>query len=184
MFGAARKKLCIPFIITSMGGLCTEGHEFLRVCMKKNVEKTHHMMDVLITQHAKWTARRIKRSLFGQCLIDFSTESWTRVLLDKDAHHSKQQRCINLQHNSIPRLIRQFSSFSVLGASQDSQPPEIIEEETVDVGSDSEESAYSQPSFKQPPEGLNAASEEVLQTSVLSHSANTLRTEHFECSSS
>ena len=105
-----------------MGGLCTEGHEFLRVCKKKNIEKTHHMMDVLITQHARWTARRIKRALFGQCLIDFSSDSWSRVSLDNDDQHSKQKRCINLQHKSIPRLVRQFSSFSVFDESQSTEP--------------------------------------------------------------
>ena len=28
---------CLPFILTSMGGLCEEGHEFIRLC--KNVTK-------------------------------------------------------------------------------------------------------------------------------------------------
>ena len=118
-----------------MGGLCKEGHEFLRVCKKKNIEKTHHMMDVLITQHARWTARRIKRALFGQCLIDFSSDSWSRVSLDNDAQHSKQKRPINLQHERIPRLVRQFSSYSVF----DDSPNQ--EEVVVDVDSEMQSSA-------------------------------------------
>ena len=44
---------CVPFILTSMGGLCSEGHEFLRLCKKRDVEKTFHLMDVLITQHSR-----------------------------------------------------------------------------------------------------------------------------------
>ena len=56
-----------------------KGHEFLRLCEKRDVEKTFHMMDVLITQHARWAARRIKRALFGQALIDFSTAPWSRI---------------------------------------------------------------------------------------------------------
>ena len=57
---------CIPFILTSMGGLCDEGHEFLRVCRKRNPEKTKHLVDVLVTQHSKWIAGKIRRALFGQ----------------------------------------------------------------------------------------------------------------------
>ena len=57
---------CLPFILTSMGGLCEEGHEFLRVCRKRNPEKTKHLIDVLVTQHSRWVASRLRRSLFGQ----------------------------------------------------------------------------------------------------------------------
>ena len=39
----------LPFILTSMEGLCEEGHEFLRVCRKRNPEKTKHLIDVLVT---------------------------------------------------------------------------------------------------------------------------------------
>ena len=51
-----------------MGGLCDEGVEFLRLCNKRNPEKAQHLQDVLVTQHARWTARRIRRALFGQSL--------------------------------------------------------------------------------------------------------------------
>ena len=64
---------CTPFILTSMGGLCREGHDFLRVCRKRDTWKTRHLEDVLITQHAKWTASRIRRSLFGQQVVTFPT---------------------------------------------------------------------------------------------------------------
>ena len=57
---------CLPFILTSMGGLCEESHEFLRVCRKRNPEKTKHLIDVLVTQHSRWVASRRRRSLFGQ----------------------------------------------------------------------------------------------------------------------
>ena len=49
-----------------MGGLCAEGHEFLRICRKRNPEKTKHLIDVLVTQHSRWVASRMRRSLFGQ----------------------------------------------------------------------------------------------------------------------
>ena len=57
---------CIPFILTSMGGLCDEGHEFLRLCRKRNPDNTKHLIDVLFTQHAKWIASRLRKALFGQ----------------------------------------------------------------------------------------------------------------------
>ena len=57
---------CIPFILTSMGGLCDEGHELLRICRKRNPEKTKHLIDVLVTQHSRWIAGKIRRALFGQ----------------------------------------------------------------------------------------------------------------------
>jgi hypothetical protein len=35
---------CIPFILTSMGGLCDEGHEFLLLYRKRNPDKTKHLI--------------------------------------------------------------------------------------------------------------------------------------------
>ena len=35
------------------------------------------MRDVLVTQHSRWTARRIHRALFGQSLINFLGSCWT-----------------------------------------------------------------------------------------------------------
>ena len=133
------------------------------------------MMDVLITQHARWTARRIKRALFGQCLIDFSSDSWSRVSLDNDDQHSKQKRCINLQHKSIPRLVRQFSSFSVLEVSPPSQSTAPNQEEAVvDVDNDL------QSSVQLPSEVFQVAFEDLLQTSEhLPATANALETDQF-----
>merc|ERR1712139_80137 len=79
------EKFCLPFILTSMGGLCEEGHEFLRLCKKRNKGATLHMLDVLVTQRAKWTAKRIRRGLFGQALVDFSTDSWSSIQLQQPA---------------------------------------------------------------------------------------------------
>ena len=62
---------CLPLILTSMGGLCSEGHEFIRLCRSREQAAADHMIDVLVTQHSRWTARRIHRALFGQSLIDF-----------------------------------------------------------------------------------------------------------------
>lgn len=41
---------CIPFILTStMGGLCAEGHELLRICNKRNPLAAQHLVDILVT---------------------------------------------------------------------------------------------------------------------------------------
>ena len=61
------------------------------------------------------------------------------------------------------RLARQFSSFSVLGDSQEYLPTEPDKE--VEGGDDSDESEPSQPSFKHPSEVFRAASEGLVQTS-------------------
>merc|ERR1712118_59218 len=79
---------CLPFILTSVGGLCEEGHEFIRLCKKRNKGATMHLLDVLVTQHAKWTAKRIRRGLFGQSLVNFSTGSWSSIQLNEPANSS------------------------------------------------------------------------------------------------
>jgi hypothetical protein len=76
------ESFCVPFILTSMGGLCRV-HDFLRLCKKRNKSATLRLLDVLVTQHAKWTARRIRRSLFGQSLVDFSGSNWSCIKLHK-----------------------------------------------------------------------------------------------------
>ena len=76
---------CLPFILTSMGGLCEEGHEFLRVCRKRNPEKTKHLIDVLVTQHLRWVASRMRRSLFGR-----ATSTAVESCDHKQQHFSSQ----------------------------------------------------------------------------------------------
>ena len=50
-----------------MGGLCEEGQELLRVCRKRNPEKTKHLIDVLVTHtHSRLVASRMRGALFGQ----------------------------------------------------------------------------------------------------------------------
>ena len=41
------ESFCLPFILTSMGGLCEEGHEFIRLCKKRNKGATLHLLDFL-----------------------------------------------------------------------------------------------------------------------------------------
>ena len=51
-----------------------------------------HLLDVLVTQHAKWTAKRVRRGLFGQSLVDFSTASWSSIQLKESTHSSACQQ--------------------------------------------------------------------------------------------
>ena len=69
-----------------------------------------------------------------------------RTLRHSDALHEKYIK-------RIPRLARQFSSFSILGDSQASQPTESNEEEeTMAIENGSDESEQMQTSFKHPSE--------------------------------
>ena len=96
----------MPFILTSMGGLCREGHDFLRLCKKRNKCATLHLLDVLVTQHAKWTARRIRRALFGQSLVDFSGSSWSAIKIHKSAPDPTME---NRRKAKVSRLSQEFS---------------------------------------------------------------------------
>ena len=97
-----------------MGGLCEEGHDFLRLCKKRNKGATLHLLDVLVTQHAKWTAKRIRRGLFGQSLVDFSTDSWSSIQLKESAtgNASEQNRTLP---KKTPRILRSFASSRAAG---------------------------------------------------------------------
>ena len=72
--------------------------------------------DVLVTQHAKWTARRIRRALFGQSLIDFSGSSWTCVKIHKSSTVEPTQ--VNRRKAQVSRITRAFSQ----AAEVDAQP--------------------------------------------------------------
>ena len=100
------ENFCVPFILTSMGGLCKEGHDFLRICKKRNKSATLRLLDVLVTQHAKWTARRIRRALFGQSLVDFSTSSWSCI---KIRETDLEVQPVNRRKKAVSRMSQEFS---------------------------------------------------------------------------
>ena len=101
------ENFCVPFILTSMGGLCQEGHDFLRLCKKRNKGATLRLLGVLATQHAKWTARRIRRALFGQSLVDFSGACWSCVKIHKSSAAEPTQ--VNRRKAAVSRITREFS---------------------------------------------------------------------------
>ena len=105
-----------------MGGLCEEGHEFLRLCKKRNKGATAHLLDVLVTQHAKWTAKRIRRGLFGQSLVDFSTASWSSIQLKESTYSNKSQQT-RVQPKKTPRLLRSFAQSRVVSEKNSKAQP-------------------------------------------------------------
>ena len=89
------------------GGLCDEGHDFLRSRKKRNKGATLHPLDVLVTQHAK-TAKRVRRGLFGQSIVDFSTDSWSSIQLHESAKSNPSQSATK-QAKKTPRVLRFFA---------------------------------------------------------------------------
>ena len=89
-----------------MGGLCKEGHQLLRILNKKNEQKTQHLIDVLSTQHARWVAKRIRRSLFGQELFSSAKTADSQV---------EQQLAsqVSTKKGPMRRLTRAFSNQEV-----------------------------------------------------------------------
>ena len=97
--------------------LCEEGHDFLRLCKKRNKGATLHLLDVLVTQHAKWTAKRVRRGLFGQSIVDFSTESWSSIQL-KESGKGKASEQNRTLPKKTPRLLRNFAQSRVVGGKE------------------------------------------------------------------
>ena len=101
-----------------MGGLCAEGHEFLRICNKRNPLAAQHLVDVLVTQHSRWSARRIHRALFGQSLINFSGTEWTPTSdpcpTDRISFRGKgnaKKRATSLSFNRLSRQVSEESAY-------------------------------------------------------------------------
>ena len=65
------------------------------------------LLDVLVTQHPKWTARRTRRALFGQSLVDFSGPSWSSVKIHKSNDPEPTQ--VNRRKAKVSRMTREFS---------------------------------------------------------------------------
>ena len=77
-------------------------------------------MDVLVTQHSKWTARRVRRALFGQSLVDFKADPWVAV---KSQCDSKAKDAKKKAVSKQSRLEREFSQ----AESQFSQATTIVQ---------------------------------------------------------
>ena len=72
-----------------------------------------HLIDVLVTQHAKWTAKRIRRGLFGQALVDFSTASWSSIQLKESGNCNASQQKRD-QPKKTPRILGNFAQSRIV----------------------------------------------------------------------
>ena len=95
----------------------------MHLCKKRNKGATLRLLDVLVTQHAKWTARRIRRALFGQSLVDFSGSSWSSVKIHKSRDPDTVQ--VNKGKAKVSRMVREFSQTA---AEQNAQPLQSAED--------------------------------------------------------
>ena len=64
------------------------------------------MIDVLVTQHSKWTAKRVRRALFGQSLVDFNADPWISA---KSQDDSKQIIFKQQDRKKQSRIVKAFS---------------------------------------------------------------------------
>ena len=80
------------------------------------------LVDVLVTQHAKWTAKRIRRGLFGQSIVDFTSASWSGVQLKESANDTASQQR-RAQPKKTPRLLRSFAQARVVAEKNSSLVP-------------------------------------------------------------
>ena len=100
------------------------------------------MRDVLVTQHARWTARRIHRALFGQSLIDFSGESWTCHSNESTTDSKISNRCKHKSHACQTHILSDFTrQFS--NSNSQASPPNTLTEEECSVCSDNDHTAES-----------------------------------------
>ena len=53
----------VPFVVTSMRLLCSEAHDLLSFCYRRNPRATAALQDCLAVQHAKFIAHRLYRGL-------------------------------------------------------------------------------------------------------------------------
>ena len=99
-----------------------------------------HLLDVLVTQHAKWTARRIRRGLFGQALVDFSAETWSSIQL-QDSAKQKTSLQEKKQPKKTPRLLRSFAQKRIVTEDTHSLVPgmSLYDDFDMDVGTASAE---------------------------------------------
>jgi hypothetical protein len=82
----------------------------LRFCKERNKSATLRLFDVLVTQHANWTARRIRRALFGQSLADFSVSDWSSIKLYKSVSECQP---VNRSKKTFPSMAQEFSQAGI-----------------------------------------------------------------------
>ena len=143
-----------------MGGLCKEGHEFLKICKKKDPFATLRMVDVLVTQHSKWTARKIRRALFGQSLVDFNADPWN-TLGDHDGTTNNKEPPKMKPQKKQSRLQKAFSQVesqsSQTTTHASSTPSTVVEVQSSQEGAPEETVPSGTVYFSNDPYSQNAS---------------------------
>ena len=93
------------------------------------------------TQHSKWTAKRVRRALFGQSLVDFDADPWVGV--DNQEKSSCNKKAVKKKsQNKQSRLEKSFSQVESSQATTaadstplattiaDNTPPTIVDSES------------------------------------------------------
>ena len=68
------------------------------------------MIYVLVTQHSKWTAKRVRRALFGQSIVDFSVDPWIGRKSRKDSERTEVRQKAKKTPSRIQREFSQSQS--------------------------------------------------------------------------
>merc|ERR1711904_716314 len=93
------------------------------------------LKDVSVTQHSKWTAKRVRRGFFGQSIVDFTTASWSSIQLNESSINTASQEH-EVQPKKAPRLLRSFAKARIVpGMSQYSD--DVGSEEFYEADQDS-----------------------------------------------
>ena len=91
-----------------------------------------HLLDVLFFQHAKWTAKRVRRGLFGQSIVGFTITSWSGIQLKESTNDTASQQQI-VQPKKTPRLLRSFATAWVVARGKSSLVPGVSLYDDVDM---------------------------------------------------
>ena len=146
-----------------------------------------------MTQHSRWTARRIHRALFGQSLIDSSGTSWTNLSSNKTSSKISN-RCKHKAHANqahiLSKFTEQFTTTQPIDSESDSNmdisPNDChCELQEVDVsrndGSESHANNFSQQDLVRESEPQHVGFEDLRRSHGVSP-ATSQRTEFFELS--
>ena len=95
------------------------------------------MIDVLVTQHSKWTARRVRRALFGQSIVDFKADPWAGVHSKRDSKAAEAQKRTKKKQSRLEREFSQGESQSSRASSSQSCEETIRQSSEVTIAESS-----------------------------------------------
>ena len=126
------------------------GHDFLNLCKKKDPTATQWMIDDLVTQHSKWTARRVRRALFGQSIVDFTADPWVGVHSERDSKAAGAQKRTKKKQSRLEREFSQGESQSSRASSSQSCAETIRQSSEVTIAESTSDEQLSVPRAEMP----------------------------------